>query len=74
MDAVTIENMIKSGLAHQCVEVTGEGCGFQALVVSNEFAGKNTLARHRLVYATLGNDMGNAIHALSIKAITPEEI
>jgi acid stress-induced BolA-like protein IbaG/YrbA len=74
MDAVAIENMIKSGLTHQHVEVTGEGCGFQAVVVSDKFVGKNTLARHRLVYATLGEDMGNAIHALSIKALTPEEV
>ena len=31
------------------------------------------LARHRLVYATLGDLMGGAIHALGLKTLTPEE-
>ena len=31
------------------------------------------LARHRLVYATLGELMGGAIHALALKTVTPEE-
>ena len=37
------------------------------------FAGKLPLARHRMVYATLGELMGGAIHALSLKTLTPEE-
>ena len=31
------------------------------------------LARHRMVYATLGERMGGEIHALSLKTLTPEE-
>ncbi|OCG80918.1 BolA family transcriptional regulator, partial [Xanthomonas euvesicatoria] len=30
-------------------------------------------ARHRMVYATLGELMGGAIHALQLKTLTPEE-
>jgi stress-induced morphogen len=41
--------------------------------VSPAFAGKMPLARHRLVYATLGTLMGGAIHALSLKTLTPDE-
>ncbi len=37
------------------------------------FAGKLPLARHRMVYATLGELMGGAIHALSLRTLTPEE-
>jgi len=42
-------------------------------VISDQFAGKLPLARHRLVYATLGDLMGGAIHALGLKTLTPEE-
>jgi len=42
-------------------------------VVSAAFAGKLPLARHRLVYATLGALMGNEIHALALKTLTPDE-
>jgi len=46
---------------------------FEALVVAAEFEGKRPLARHQLVYKTLGALMGNEIHALSIRAFTPDE-
>lgn len=43
-------------------------------IVSQRFSGQGTLARHRLVYETLGDMMHKEIHALSIKAYTPDEI
>ncbi|KIO49959.1 BolA family transcriptional regulator [Nitrosospira sp. NpAV] len=43
-------------------------------IVSREFLGKSTLARHRLVYTVLKEMMHKDIHALSVKAYTPEEI
>ena len=46
---------------------------FAVVVVSEAFAGKLPLARHRLVYAALGDLMSTDIHALSIKASTPAE-
>lgn len=46
---------------------------FQALVVSEAFAGKPTLARHRMVYAALGERMGGEVHALSLRTLTPQE-
>ncbi|WP_206203271.1 BolA family protein [Thermomonas sp. HDW16] len=42
-------------------------------IVSEAFAGKLPLARHRLVYAALGEMMQTDIHALSIRARTPDE-
>ena len=42
-------------------------------IVSAAFAGKLPLARHRLVYAALGEMMQTDIHALAIRARTPEE-
>lgn len=46
---------------------------FQAVVESETFAGKPTLARHRMVYAVLGERMGGEVHALSLRTLTPEE-
>ena len=46
---------------------------FSVDIVSAAFAGKLPLARHRLVYATLGERMGGEIHALALKTLTPDE-
>lgn len=42
-------------------------------IVSEAFAGKSSLARHRSVYAALGEMMTTDIHALQIRARTPGE-
>lgn len=46
---------------------------FRVDVVSAEFAGLNPIARHRAVYAAVGGLMETDIHALSIRARTPDE-
>lgn len=50
------------------------GCGqaFKAKIVSPQFAGLNSLKRHRLVNAALKDEIGR-IHAWSAKCLTPEE-
>ena len=74
MDSTTIEQMISAGLPNATVRVSGnDGVHFEAVVVSPEFAGRATLQRHRMVYATLGTLMGNEIHALGLKTLSPEE-
>ena len=74
MDAATIARMIEDGLPGASAQVQGEdGVHFEATVVASAFAGKLPLARHRMVYATLGELMGGAIHALSLKTLTPDE-
>ena len=74
MNAETIRQLIEQGLPGAQVEVQGEdGVHFEARVVSTAFAGKLPLARHRLVYATLGERMGGEIHALALKTLTPQE-
>ena len=42
--------------------------------VSPRFAGMKTLARHRLVYDAMGPLMQGRIHALAIRAMTPDEL
>lgn len=51
----------------------GGGGHFVVTIVSGAFREKNPLQRHRLVYDALGDAMRSDIHALSIKAHTPEE-
>ena len=49
------------------------GGHFRLRIVSDRFAGLARIARHRLVYDSLSDLMRNAIHALSIEALTPDE-
>lgn len=66
-----IKTLIEQGLPGAEAVVEGDdGTHFAALVVSDEFEGQSTLARHRLVYGTLGKRMGTEIHALSLKTLT----
>ncbi len=46
---------------------------FNVDIVSERFEGLPPLARHRAVYAALGDMMATDIHALSIVAATPAE-
>lgn len=51
----------------------GGGGHYRLRIVSAAFAGKGTLARHRLVYDALGDMMRRDVHALSIVASAPGE-
>jgi len=52
----------------------GGGAHFRVGIVAAAFSGKNTLARHRLVYDAAGDLMHHRIHALAIRAQAPEEL
>jgi BolA family transcriptional regulator, general stress-responsive regulator len=52
----------------------GGGGHYQLLIVSSRFEGQPRVARHRLVYAALGELMHRDIHALALTALTPEEL
>lgn len=74
MDSQAIKQLIEQGLPGARAEVHGpDGVHFEARVTAPDFAGKPTLARHRMVYAILGELMGGEIHALALKTLTPEE-
>ena len=69
-----IEQLITAGMPGCSVQVTSDDdTHFEAVVVSADFTGKRPLQRHQMVYRTLGEAMGGAIHALSINALTPDE-
>jgi acid stress-induced BolA-like protein IbaG/YrbA len=72
--ASDLHQLIAAGLPEALIQVEGDdGVHFNARIVSAAFVGKLPLARHRMVYATLGGKMGQEIHALSLKTLTPEE-
>jgi len=74
MDPSEITQLIEKGFDNAIVRVmSDDNTHFEALVVAAEFEGKRPLARHQLVYRCLGALVGNEIHALSIKAMTPKE-
>ena len=74
MDSSEIARMISEGFDDATVKVASDdNTHFEALVVADEFEGKRLLSRHQLVYQTLGTLVGNEIHALSIRAYTPDE-
>lgn len=82
-----IEERLRTGLAPERLEILDEsakhaghagaresgGGHFDVTIVSVQFAGKNLVARHRLVYEALGEVLRKEIHALSIHALTPDE-
>ena len=74
MDPSEITRLIEAGFDDPVVKVASDdNTHFEALVVAEEFEGKRPIARHQLVYRCLGKLVGNEIHALSIKALTPDE-
>ena len=60
------------GARAEVEDLTGGGDHFRAEVVSEQFAGLSRIEQHQLVYGVFGDEVGGAIHALSIKTSTPE--
>jgi acid stress-induced BolA-like protein IbaG/YrbA len=70
-----IRDLIAAHLDCIQLEVRGDdGTHFQATIVAAAFEGKSRIQRHQLVYAALGEQMREAIHALSMKTLAPSEI
>lgn len=51
----------------------GGGGHFQVRIVSPAFEGRNLVARHRLVYDALAEEMKGLVHALALRTLTPAE-
>ena len=74
LDPLSVELLDESGRHVGHAGAAGGGSHFKLLIVSSRFAGKNTLARHRMVYEALGPLMQREIHALAVNARTPDEL
>lgn len=74
MTADQIHERILGALPGATVQVrSGDNVHFEALVIAEQFAGLRPVKRHQLVYAALGDSVGDAIHALSLDTLTPGE-
>lgn len=75
MQASEVAERIRSGLESvSTIEVSGGEGKFEALVISPIFAGMSPVKKHQTVYATVRDEIASgAVHALSIRAFTPEE-
>ena len=70
-----IKKLIEDGMPGCNAMIKGDdGSHFEGIVVCEDFAGKNMVAQHRMVFDTLGNRMQTGeIHALALKTFTPDE-
>ena len=71
-----VEDTIRAGLPEATVKVLdpqNDKTHLQAIVISENFAGKTRIARHRMVYAALGNAFSENLHALALATKTPQE-
>jgi len=67
-----IESALPGSVA-EAEDLTGGDDHFRVEVVSDQFVGLSRIEQHKLVYGIFGEDVGGAIHALSIKTTTPEK-
>ena len=75
MTSEELRSLIIAGLPCEQITVEGDGRYWSATIVSSAFEGKRPVARHQMVYATLGNRLHtDQIHALSLKTLTPQEL
>jgi len=74
MYAEEIASLIEQQLPGARATVRGDdGAHFEAVVISEAFAGKSPVQQHRLVYAALGERLKQEeIHALALKTYTPD--
>ena len=74
MTADQLKTIIAAGMVCDHIDLEGDGRHWYATVVSAAFEGKRPIARHQMVYATLGAKIYNdEVHALSMKTYTPTE-
>jgi stress-induced morphogen len=74
--AEDIKSRIEAALPGSTADVedwTGVGDHFRASIVAPQFAGLSRIAQHRLVYDVFGDEVGGAIHALSLKTSEPQQ-
>jgi BolA protein len=46
---------------------------YRVRIVSQSFAGKRSVQRHRMVYEALKAEIAGGVHALALTTLTPEE-
>lgn len=67
-----LKERIEAGIPGARAVVSGDGHHFEAVVSAPAFSGLSRIAQHRLVYDVFGAEVGDRIHALSIKTTATE--
>lgn len=74
MKGADIEAAILAALPGASVELTdlaGDDDHWAAKVTAPQFAGKNRVQQHKMVYAAFGEKMGGELHALQVTTVVP---
>jgi acid stress-induced BolA-like protein IbaG/YrbA len=66
-----LKQRIEAAIPGARAAVSGDGQHFEAAVEATAFAGLSRIAQHKLVYDVFGSEVGERIHALSIKTTAP---
>jgi monothiol glutaredoxin len=76
VDTRRLESLVRGAIPDAEVEAIDVGGGdhFELTVISDHFENVSLVARHRSIYAALGDAMQGAIHAVTIRALTPVEL
>lgn len=74
MEPIEIKAILEQALSLEEIHVKGDGSHFEVIAVSEQFEGMSRVKKQQAIYAPLMEQIKtNAIHALSIKALTPAE-
>ena len=75
MDSTKVQELLQSALQLEEVLVKGEGSHYEVIAVDAQFEGMSRVKKQQLIYGPLMEYIQrNDIHAVSIKAYTPEEL
>ena len=70
-----IQKILEHGLTSCNAEISSDGSKYEAKIISPDFNELSTVKRHQLVYSLLNEHITSGeIHALTIKAFTPNEV
>lgn len=76
MTAQEIESLIKTKIPDATVDLkdlAGDNDHWAAHVTSASFKGKSRVQQHQMVYAALGANMGDVLHALALTTGVPPD-
>lgn len=74
MNTTELKQLLESGLPNATVTVDGDGYHHDAVIISEQFAGQNTVQRQQLVYQVVGAAIRSGeVHAFSMQTYTPIE-
>ena len=70
-----VEQLIRQDIQVESLQVEISGNHCTVVIVSNEFEGLNQVKRQQRVYQCLNEKIASGeIHAVNIKALTPEQV